>query len=254
MTNEYQNLSDSEWEVMSIFFDNQRKRTLSLREVVDGIFYILKTGCQWRYLPSTYPKWTAIYYYFDKWSKDGTTEKVNQGMNEIDRLRSGRNALPSLLCADSQSVKLSPMIFEQRGIDGNKKVNGRKRQVLVDSNGRVWAVTAHAANISDTEGGLPLLKQIVHLKNSIKKILTDNGYKGKFASATKELDIAFEVSSRPPTSKGFVPLKCRWVVERTFAWTNFFRRLVKDYEHSIQNSATWVFWMNIYILKNRIST
>lgn len=246
-------LSDSQWEIISKCLDTERNRQINLRDVVCAILYVLRTGIQWRLLPPNYPKWSAVYYYFNKWKKDETVSKINQFLNEMDREKSGSKALPSLLNADSQSVKLTPMIFEDRGIDGNKKVNGRKRHILVDTGGRIWAAHCHAANIADSIGGIALLEQIQPIKHGIEKIITDSGYRGEFAICVQNMGIKFEVAAVPPSSIGFVPLKNRWVVERTFAWTNFYRRVAKDFEHTVENSAIWLIWMNISIIKNRIA-
>lgn len=252
MQTRFEALNDSQWEVIKEFVNYQRKRSLDLRTVFNSIFYILRTGCQWRNLPSTYPDWQAVYYYFNKWKKKGIFEQINIALNQLDRLKEKREAYPSLLLVDSQSVKLAPMIYEDRGIDGNKKVNGRKRQILTDTGGRIWKSSSHAANISDSEGGQSLLEDIKHFSSRLKKILTDAGYKEKFGDCVKKLGLEFEVSSKPENVKGFVPIRIRWVVERTFAWTNYFRRLVKDYEHTTSSAENWLILGNMAIILNHI--
>jgi transposase len=116
---------------------------------MNALLFIVRTGCQWRNLPSKWPNWQAVYYYFDKWKTNGLLEKINKALNKLNRKLQGRDEWPSILCIDSQSVKLSPMIYENRGVDANKKVNGRKRQLLVDSSGRLWAAHVHAVNVGD---------------------------------------------------------------------------------------------------------
>jgi putative transposase len=146
------------------------------------------------------------------------------------------------------------MIFENKGIDGNKKVNGRKRQVMVDTNGFIWAGFVHAANLSDTEMGCELFKKIKDKLPRLEKLLVDAGYKGTFVDQAKEiLNVTVEISSRPPTEKGFVPLAKRWVSERTFGWFNFFRRLSKDYEHSTKCAESMILLANCAVALNRIS-
>jgi len=252
MQTKFEALNDSQWEVIKEFVDYKRKRELDLRVVFNAIFYILRTGIQWRNLPETYPDWQAVYYYYNKWKKNGTIEHINIAVNKLDRLREEREATPSLLLADSQSIKLAPLIYEDRGIDGNKKVNGRKRQILTDTGGRIWITHVHAANISDDKGGQALLKDIDCFKVRLQKILTDAGYKEKFKKCVEHLGLKFEVSSRPESVKGFVPIKIRWVVERTFGWMNFFRRLVKDYEYTVSSAQTWILLGNIAVMLNRI--
>ena len=138
MVTQFNELTDSQWKVISPLLNNQRKRKNSLRNILNGILFILRTGCQWRNLPSNnYPKWQSVYYYFYRWTHDGTIELINFSLNSHIRYACGRETTLSLGCVDSQSIKIAPMISEENGIDGNKKINGRKRQVLVDTFGFV---------------------------------------------------------------------------------------------------------------------
>ncbi|NJN33988.1 MAG: IS5 family transposase [Saprospiraceae bacterium] len=252
MTEKYERLTDSQWAAISEEFDINRKRSLDLRDILDALYYILRSGCQWRNLPAEFPAWTAVYYYFDKWKKDLTLQNINDRLNQLDREREHREVFPSVLCADTQSVKLHPMIFEDRGFDANKKINGRKRQNLVDTGGRLWRVKVHAANIHDGVGASSLLDNLEGMDSRLKKILGDDAYKGQFAEKVAQKNMTFECASRPPTEKGFVPIAQRWVVERTIAWSNFFRRIVKDYEYAVQSSETWLILANSYIMLRRI--
>ncbi|MDP4209190.1 MAG: transposase [Bacteroidota bacterium] len=132
MITQFKELTDSHWKIISSLLNNQWKRKNSLRNVVNRIFYILRTGCQWRNLPNKiYPRWQSVYYYFYQWANDGTFGTLTFSLNGHLRKQSNREETPSLGCLDSQSIKLAPMIYEDKGIDGNKKINGRKRQVLV---------------------------------------------------------------------------------------------------------------------------
>ena len=149
MVEQYKPLSDSQWEGIKVFLNTERKRKIDLRNVVDAIRYIVRCGVQWRALQPCFPKWKSVYYYFTKWVADGTMMEINSSLNAKDRKNRNREEKPSLILVDSQSVKLSPMIKRDRGYDGNKKVNGRKRQFLVDSGGRIWDACAHAANMYD---------------------------------------------------------------------------------------------------------
>ena len=257
MTTQFNELTDSQWEYMKDFLSVQRKRKLDLRIVMNCIFFLVRTGGQWRSLEKykycIYP-WQSVYYYFYKWTKDGTIEVLNTVTNYAERKRVGRAySDPSLMCADSQSVKLAPRIFEERGVDGNKKISGRKRQVLVDTLGLVWCVFVHAANIVDSKGGKKLIDKVQQHCSRLKKILIDKGYEGEFEDyAVEQLpEVEVEVSSKPPGSKGFVPIKKRWVVERTFGTFNYFRRLVIDYEHSPRCSESMVLLANIAMNLNR---
>ncbi len=248
MQEKYEQLTDSKWQVMASFLPVERKRKINLRDVVDAIFWLARTGAQWRNLPASFPAWRAVYYYFDKWRKNGTLEKLNVGLNMLRRVKEGREADPSLVCVDSQSVKANAMIEKDRGIDGNKRVNGRKRQTLVDTLGLVWKVLVHAANGNDSVFGAVLLIEAKDVLRRVKKVLVDQGYEGVFMeTCEKYLNATAEISSKPPTAKGFVPLKWRWVSERTFGWFNFFRRLSKDYERTVENSEAWILWANCQI-------
>ena len=184
MMTQFNELTDSQWEYMKDFVSAQRKRKLDLRIVMNCIFFLLRTGCQWRnlerYKYCPYP-WQSVYYYFYKWSQDGTLEVLNTVTNYEERRGVGKeHSDPSLMCADSQSVKLAPRIFEHRGVDGNNKINGRKRQVLVDTLGLVWCVFVHAANIFDSKGGRRLIDKVQCHNSRLKKILIDKGYQGSF--------------------------------------------------------------------------
>lgn len=252
MTKKFEELNDSQWAAISEFFDINRKRKHDLRIIVNALFYIVRTGCQWRNLPPCYPPWRAVNYYFERWKRDNRLEQINEKLNQLDRQKVGKEAFPSLMCIDSQSVKLAPMIFEDRGIDANKKVNGRKRQFLVDSDGRLWRVLVHAANLHDGVASCSILDTCSGICKRLKKILGDKAYGGIFASKMLESSFEFESVSRLESSKGFVPLAKRWVVERSIAWTNFFRRVVKDYEYTTSSSESWLLLANSAIMLHRL--
>ena len=235
MTEQFEKLTDPQWNAISDIFP-KRKRILSLRAVLNALLYIVRTGTQWRNLPEGNPKWTAVYYraayrYFREWVADGTFEKINFRLNQIDRKREAKNLTPSLLCVDSQSIKLNPMLEKDRGIDGNKHINGRKRQYLVDTGGRLCAVVVHAANLADGKGGVTLLDKIDSITERLEKFLGDTAYNGIFADAVEKKGFKYEKSARisgnadetveqPKTGKKFIVEAKRWVVERSFGWTN----------------------------------
>jgi transposase len=248
MQEKYKRLTDSQWQVMAEFLPVKRKRKLNLRDIVDAILWLDRVGSQWRNLPESFPAWKAVNYYFNKWRLDGTLIKMNIGLNMLRRIKAGRDPDPSLVCVDSQSVKAAPMLNLDRGVDGNKKVNGRKRQTLVDTMGLTWGVLVHAANGNDSIFGGVLMIELKGILKRVKKVLVDQGYQGEFIRVTEEhFGIKAEISSKPPSTKGFVPVKWRWVSERTFGWFNFFRRLSKDYERTVENSEAWILWANCQI-------
>ncbi|MFD2574688.1 IS5 family transposase [Spirosoma soli] len=253
MTKQFNALTDSQWAAISPFLDLKRKRQHDLRQIMNALLYVLRAGCQWRNLPSAWPHWQAVYYYFNCWKTDGTLERINRELNCQDRQRVGREPFPSVLCIDSQSVKLTPMIGEYRGKDVNKRVNGRKRQFVVDTQGRLWAADVHAANQADGVAAIPLIKTILWgAGERLEKVFGDQAYNGMFAKALADWSIDFEKASRPESTRGFVPIAKRWVVERTIAWTNFFRRLTKDYEYTISSSVSWLYLANIQLMLQRI--
>jgi transposase len=204
-------------------------------------------------LDSKYPKWQSVYYHFYRWSRNGTLDKINQALNQLVRIQAGRASLPSLICVDSQSVKLAPFIYEWRGLDANKKVNGRKRQAAVDTLGLLWAVDVHAAHQADSRMGCQLWTKLMPLSQRLEKVLIDASYQGSFTQIATALGIVTEIAAKPQTAQGFLPIKQRWVVERTFAWTNFFRRIVKDYEYTKESSQAMLLLANTSITLNRIA-
>ncbi|RIV17150.1 IS5 family transposase [Fibrisoma montanum] len=252
MTKQFSKLTDPQWDAISPFFNLKRKRKHDLRCIVDALLYLLRTGCQWRNLPAEWPHWQAVYYYFDKWKQDGTFEELNLALNKQDRKQAGREAQPSVLSIDSQSVKLSPLICEYRGMDAHKRVNGRKRQFLVDTSGRLWLAWVHRADEADGLAASRLVTEIACLSERLEKVYGDQAYNGVFAQALEKWSIRFEKASRPETAKGFVPVAKRWVVERSFAWTNFFRRIVKDYEYTLSSSVAWLYLANIQMMVQRV--
>jgi len=180
---------------------------------------------------------------------------MNAALNQFDRQQQGREALPSALCIDTQSIKLLPMIGEYRGMDAHKLVNGRKRTFVVDTQGRLWVADVNLANGADGALAVPLVTSILwRCGDRLEKFFGDQAYNGVFAAELATWSIEFEKASRPESAKGFVPVAKRWVVERSISWTNFFRKLVKDYEYTISSSVSWMYLANIQIMLQRIQS
>ena len=172
MVTQFTELTDSQWEVMKDVFNHQRKRKHNLREVVNALFFILRTGLQWRNLPRNFPKWTIVYYYFRHWQKDGTIEILNMYLVELERQAWDKEATPSIICLDSQSVKSAPMVKEGRGLDPFKKVNGRKRHTASDTLGLILDVSVAAANSSDAVEGCKIMKRSSDLWSRLLTVLS----------------------------------------------------------------------------------
>jgi len=252
MSPRYTRLTDSQWQNIKPLLDTQRKRKYDLREILNALLWLVRTGCQWRNMESSFPPWKTVYYYFERWSKDGTLEKINQKLNCLEREGIGRSGKPSLGIADSQSVKLLPMSFQDRGIDGNKLINGRKRHLLTCTLGRIWKVHVHAANEHDSPAGVNLLHWGKLEMKRLKKIVADKAYRGTFAREVKARNIKFEVPKRSKDQKGFVVETRRWVVERTFAWLNFYRRVTMDYEKTTRSATNFLYLANISMVLNAL--
>jgi transposase len=254
MTKQFSKLTDAQWNAISPFLPLNRKRIHDLRQIVNTILWLLRTGCQWRNLPEEWPNWQTVYYYFRRWKQDGTFQRINIALNQLDRKRVNKEAYPSVLCIDSQSVKLAPMIWEDRGMDANKRVNGRKRQFVVDTQGRLWLADVHPANQADGPSAVRLIGDLLwQVGERLEKVYGDQAYNGVFAEELAQWSIDFEKAARPESSLGFVPVAKRWVVERSIAWTNFFRRIVKDYEYTVSSSVNWLYLANIQIMLRRIT-
>ncbi|MGI4883493.1 MAG: IS5 family transposase [Janthinobacterium lividum] len=249
-----QPLTDSQWQVIALL-PLGRKRRHCLRQVLDAVRYICLTGCQWRSLPACFPPWSAVYYYFRRWQLTGRWQRLNEAVVAADRRAANRAATPSLVCLASQSVRLAPRIFEHRGLDGGKHVNGRKRQIITAVQGRILACRVHAANGHDGVQALVLLPvRPPGWGQRLATVVTDMDYRGRFARHLARLGLTHQVGSRPPSvARGFVPIAKRWVVERTLGWLTGFRRLAIDYEFTPRSHETWLLVANMTMCLNRLA-
>lgn len=252
MSKQYARMTDSQWDKVKRHLDTDRKRKYDLRDIVDAILWLVRTGAQWRNLDSGFPPYRSVFYHFSKLSREGTVERINEALNREEREAvHGREASPSLVLIDAQSVRLDPRIGANRGIDGGKWVNGRKRTIVTDTLGRIWRVEVAAGNVHDGVAGLEVLEpDLTGQMERVEKILGDHAYDGRFSDGLAWVDpgVSFEVSQRPAGVRGFVVEKRRWVVERSFAWLTFFRRVTRDHERTIQNSATWILVANMQMV------
>ena len=161
MKSKYDRLTDQQWQVMENILPIKTRGCYSLRNIIDGVLWILRTGSQWRNLPENFPKWESVYYHFRKWGSDGTLMRLNFMLNKFERLRQGKEETPSLLSIDSQSVKSAPFTSRDKGIDGNKKINGRKRHVITDTLGLIWGVVVGPANQTDGTAGQRVIEPLL---------------------------------------------------------------------------------------------
>lgn len=248
-------LSNDQWDVIEPIFRyfgySDKGRKHSIRIVVDAIFYIVDNGTKWRNLPNDFPPWKTVYHHFAKWSKENLWESINLNLAELARQAEGRNPSPSLVSVDSQSQDAEPGV-EKRGIDGNKKRNGRKRHIAVDVLGIVLACICTPANESDKHAGEILSSQLNDAENfpRIAKILGDNIYEG--VGQDCPVPITVESKERKEGQRGFVPEAFRWVVERTFAWLNRQRRLARNYEKKIHHQESMNFIASIRLCLKKI--
>ena len=257
-------LTDEQWATINSFIPKAksggRPRTTDIRRVTDAILYVVRTGCQWRQLPHDFPPWQTVYRYFADWQKRGVVRKIQRWLYFGYRfIVNGGPVGPSSLVIDSSSVKTAKA-GGQRGYDGGKRVKGRKRHLVVDSQGILVDLAITPANQHDTKGGQKALGKAAkwlfkHFSDKIETVYADNGYAGlRFASWVRvNLGARMEVSgSLAAVKKRFVPVPKRWVVERTFAWLSDYRRLDKDHERRLAHSAAMIRWASIKLLLNRL--
>jgi len=239
-------LTDVEWKIIEELMEREepykkgRPPKVDFRRVWDAIFYINKTGCQWRYLPHDFPPPTTVNYYYTKWTQNGLFEKGNAEIREKLRKINGRNETPSAAIIDTQSVKGTPESAKESGYDGFKNVKGRKRHIIVDTIGCVLAVMVHAANVYDGNGARGVIQKLFKGLDTVKIIWADQTYRGDLEKwVGEEFSCELEVVEKKK-QKGFVVQPKRWVVERTFAWLSRFRRLNRDYEREPKSSESMV--------------
>jgi putative transposase len=263
---------------------NQRGRPKihAPREILNAIFYVLKSGCPWRLLPREFPPWRSVYHWFRAWRIDGTFERLNAALRHTLRARLDRNPKPSAAIVDSQSVRTTGVGGTERGFDPAKGVEGRKRHLLVDTEGLLMKVRVHSAKVPDADGIRLLLEPMRGRLGRLLHLWVDAGYQGRGKRWAEEvLGLSVEVVRKPPEPvpeavakrwarewakegkevdwqklmppKGFKVLPRRWVVERTFSWPGQNRRMSKDYERLAESSEAFVYAAMSRLMARRLA-
>jgi putative transposase len=249
-------LSDAQWSLIESFipvYPGGRPRETDMRDVVDAILYLLRTGCQWRYLPKDFPPRSTVWGYFNEWRHNGTLETIHDTLRE--QVRHREKPWPrSTASLDSQSVDTSSG-GEAIGRDNAKNVDGRKRHIIVDSLGLLLAVVVTAADVDDGAAAPTVLQQLDERPLSrLRRVFVDTKYHnhGLYGWVAEQAWYTLEVVRRPAGSKGWVKLPIRWMVERTFAWLMKCRRLSVDREKSTRSSVAMIRLAMIHLMLNRL--
>lgn len=251
-------LTDAEWALIRRRMPPRRRlgrpREVDLREVVQAIFYILSTGCQWRALPSEFPPYSTVQSYFYAWRDTGRWHRIVRALVRQARRKLGRKPKPTAAIIDSQSAATT-QAGGPCGFDPGKRVYGRKRHIVTDTNGLLLAVHVHPANVQDVHGAVPLLERLRDRFPKLAHIFADRVYRGEqLVNALSHCGPwSIEIVERPPGVKGFQLLPRRWVVERTFAWFGRCRRLARDFEGSPATEAAWLLVAHLRLLTRRLA-
>jgi putative transposase len=255
-------LTDSQWDIIQELIPSAKSgapggfppRSLEMRQVINGILYIVVGGIQWRMLPQEYPKWQSVYTYFRNWRDDGAWQCIHDTLRAKTRRREGRHKHATAGSIDSQTVKTGITPAGVRGFDHGKLITGRKRHILVDTCGLLLAVIVTAASVQDRDGARLLLERLTGVGKKLRLIWVDGAYRGSLLDwVAQHFRFRLQPVLRPEHKKGFVLLARRWVVERTFAWFGLHRRLSKDYERLPASSEAFIYIAMIRIMLRRLA-
>ena len=249
-------LSEEQWSIIKQYLPIHKGRGRrpqdSMRDILNAILYLVHTGCQWKLLPNDFPSWHRVYYFFRKWRNNQTWFLIHQALHQEVRQHHGKEPEPTGAIIDSQSVKTA-QLAESRGFDGAKQVKGRKRHLIVDTLGFPLLVHVHDANLSDGKQAIKMMKELFFWFVTIKMIWADGAYRGVFplwllAAHQCQTEIALTLKD-----SGFQVVPKRWIVERTFGWLQWERRLNWDYERYPKSAETMVYIASIRIMLKRLT-
>jgi putative transposase len=250
-------VTDEQWALIEPHlpvYPGGRPRTTDLRDVVDAVFYVLRTGCQWRYLPKDFPPKSTVWRYFDEWRHNGTLDTIHDRLRTKVRTREKPYSPRTTASVDSQSVDTTSG-GDERGRDNAKNVDGRKRHIVVDSLGLLLAVLVTAASVDDATAAQQLFPRLDGQPvGKVTRVFADSKYHNYALYEWVEDNARWDlvIVRRPDGSKGWVKLPLRWTVERTFAWLGTCRRLTKDREKSVRSSEAFVKLAMIHLMLNRL--
>jgi transposase len=256
-------LSDARWALIEPMLSAWRAGRVGLgispiqhdlREIVNAILYVNRTGIAWEYLPHDFPPYKTVHGYFALWEKEGVTEAIHDALRGKVRQATGRPPEPTAAILDSQTVKTSSNVPEHsQGIDAGKKIKGTKRHVATDVLGLLLVVLVTAASVQDTAGGRTVVERVAALHPTVKTAWVDSGYKQSVIDRGTQHGIDVQVVTKDPQQRGFKPQRKRWAVERTFGWLMLHRRLARDYETNPQRSRAMIHWAMIDNMSRRLT-